>query len=349
MTIRSAWHLPTGQTREDTRLAASLGMASSGPLTARGGCVVGGLQLTGSAATSMQARLSPGRLWVPGGSAAAQGGYPVTVDTDTLLTFADGHATLPRIDALVVRVYDADYDASGRYEAVLEIVQGTPAGAPVPPALPKSAELLHEVSVPAGASAARGITWASAVADRRRYTAALGGILPAGGGHGAQGAYVGQYRDVGGRLERWNGSQWMLYTPNAMLKHSLDRGKTSSAGYTENLLEVGTNPFGLTFVAPASGWVHIAVGAHMWNESDKDAYMSVNVRSQGGGTLLSPASDDRAAAHNGPGSCSTFTNFPLGSLTPGASYTAIAAFRASPGSANVAVFDNRFVRVDPVA
>ncbi|EPH44705.1 hypothetical protein ABT390_30935 [Streptomyces aurantiacus] len=347
MTIRSAWHLPTGQTREDTRLAVSLGMSSSGPLTARGGCAVGGLQLTGTAATSMQARLSPGRLWVPGTSAAAQGGYPVTVDADTQLTFADGHATLPRVDALVVRVYDADYDASGRYEAVLEIVQGTPASAPVPPALPKNAELLYEVSVPAGASAARGITWAAAVADRRRYTAALGGILPAAGGFNARGSHVGEYRDVNGRLERWDGSRWMLYTPNAMLKHNADRGKTTSTAYTETLLEVGSNPFGLTFVAPASGWVHIAIGAQMWGDGGKEAFMSVNVRPATGGTPLIAAHDDRAAYHNGPGASSTYTNFPLGQLTPGVSYTAIAAFRSGTAG-NEALFDNRFVRVDPV-
>ncbi|MGA4843789.1 hypothetical protein [Streptomyces sp. G45] len=348
MTIRSAWHLPTGQTREDTRLAASLPMAASGPLTARGGCAVGGLQLTGTAAASMQARLSPGRLWVPGTSAAAQGGYPVTVDADTLVTFADGHATLPRIDALVVRVHDADYDASGRYEAVLEIVQGTPASAPVPPALPKNAELLYEVSVAAGASAARGITWASALADRRRYTAALGGILPAGGGYGAQGAYVGQYRDVSGRLERWNGTRWTLYAPSAMLKTSADRGKTTtSASYTETLTEVQTNPFGLTFVAPASGWVHVSFGAIMWGDGGKEAWLSVNVRPEAGGALLHEASNDHAAYHNGPGAASTYANFPLGGLTPGASYTAIAAYRSGTAG-NAASYENRFVRVDPV-
>ncbi|WP_172381307.1 hypothetical protein [Streptomyces sp. MNP-20] len=344
MTIRSAWHLPTGQTREDTRLAASLGMASSGPLTARGGCAVGGLQLSGTAAASMQARLSPGRLWVPGTSAAAQGGYPVTVDADTLLTFADGHATLPRVDALVVRVYDADYDASGRYEVVLEIVQGTPAGAPVPPALPKSAELLYEVSVPAGASAARGITWAAAVADRRRYAAALGGILPAGGGYGAQGTHVGQYRDAGGRLERWDGGQWQKYIPDAMLTRNSTPGNTTSQTYAEAL--AATTPLVATFVAPSSTWVHIAVGARAGSDNGGGAYISVNVRPKAGGADLSTASDDRAAVYTGAGSASVYTNFALGRLTPGVEYTATAAHRT--GSTK-AYFDSRFIRVDPVA
>ncbi|GHE46139.1 hypothetical protein GCM10018785_14840 [Streptomyces longispororuber] len=344
MTTRSAWHLPTGQTREDTRLAVSLGMAASGPLTARGGCVVGGLQLTGTAATSMQARLSPGRLWVPGGSAAAQGGYPVTVDADTQLTFADGHATLPRVDALVVRVYDADYDASGRYEAVLEIVQGTPASAPVPPALPRTAELLYEVSVPAGASAARGITWATSVADRRRYTAALGGILPAGGGHGTQGAYPGQYRDAGGRLERWDGGQWQKYIPDAVLRHSIDLGWTTSKTFTEALNEAV--PLTTSFVAPASTWVHIAFGARVAGDDGGGAYLSVNVRPKAGGALLLTASDDLAAIYTGAGSASVYTNVPLGRLTPGTEYSVTAAHRTGTTKA---WFDNRFLRVDPVA
>ncbi|MGO4430847.1 hypothetical protein AB4Z54_71780, partial [Streptomyces sp. MCAF7] len=130
MTVRSAWHLPTGQTREDTRLAVGLGMASAGPLLTRAGCVFGGLQLTGTAATSMQAKLSPGQVWIAGTSTGSQGGYPVTVDSDTLLTVADGHASLPRVDALAVRVYDNDYDGLGKYEATLELLQGTPAGSP---------------------------------------------------------------------------------------------------------------------------------------------------------------------------------------------------------------------------
>ncbi|MFD9905121.1 hypothetical protein [Streptomyces sp. NPDC059063] len=348
MTIRSAWHLPTGQTREDTRLAASLGMASSGPLTARGGCAVGGLQLTGTAATSMQARLSPGRLWVAGTSAAAQGGYPVTVDTDTLLTFADGHATLPRVDALVVRVYDADYDASGRYEAVLEIVQGAPASAPVPPALPKNAELLYEVSVAAGASAARGITWATSVADRRRYTAALGGILPAGGGFGTQGTYVGQYRDLGGRLERWDGGQWQKYIPDAQVKYNVDAGFTTSKDFTESLADVITNPFGTEFTAPASTWVHISLGALMWAEDGKDGYMSVNVRPAAGGAPVFTATDEYTASRSGPGSGSTYTTFPLGRLVPGAKYVITGAYRSGTDG-HKAWFDRRFLRVDPVA
>ncbi|MFI6638168.1 hypothetical protein [Streptomyces sp. NPDC050504] len=352
MTIRSAWHQPTGQTREDTRLAVSLGMASTGPLTTLAGCVHGGLQLTGSAAVSMQARLSPGRVWVAGTSAAAQGSYPVTVDADTLLTFRDGHATLPRVDALVVRVHDPDYDGTGTPASVLELIPGEPAAAPVPPGVPKNAELLYHVRVPAGASAATGITWAQAVTDRRRYTAALGGIIPAGGGPGAatSGYHVGQYRDANGRLERWDGSRWAKYVPDAYLLLSGDRGytKKEEPEYEELLRDEtpdGAGRCSAPFVGPPSGYVHISVGALVIVEHAFGGYVSCVVRQ--GSTVVSAASADRAAVFSGvAGRASVYTNFAL-KVTPGAEYVATAAYASGRLNSQVD-FDNRFVRVDPV-
>ncbi|MGW6459289.1 hypothetical protein ACWF94_25750 [Streptomyces sp. NPDC055078] len=348
MTTRSAWHLPSGQTREDTRLAVSLGMAAAGPLTTRPGCAYGGLQLTGTAAASMQARLSPGRLWVAGTSAPAQGGYPVTVDADTLLTFTDGHATLPRIDALVVRVIDSDYDGSGRYEAVLDLIPGTPAAVPLPPGVPANAEPLYEIAVPAGASAARGITWANAITDRRRYTAALGGILPAGGGQGGGPLMVGQYRDLNGRLQRWNGTQWMPFIPDAILRHHTDGGHTTSAAYIE-VLEGTTGPLVATFTAPPSGWVHISIGALASVDSTavRHAFLSCTVR-QGTAMVTNGGSrDTRSAQYGGTGRASVSTQFAQ-AVTPGLVHTATLTYRSQDAAAT-AHFDNRFVRVDPVA
>lgn len=348
MTIRSAWHQPTGQTREDTRLGVSLGMAATGPLTTLAGCAPGGLQLVGSAAVSMQARLTPGRVWVAGTSAAAQGAYPVTVDADALLTFGDGHATLPRIDALVVRVYDPDYDGTTAAASVIELVQGQPAAAPVPPGVPKNAELLYHVRVPAGASAATGITWAQAVTDRRRYTAALGGILPAGGGPGvaAAGFHVGQYRDVGGRLERWDGAKWAPLVPDAKLIYTADRGLTSGITYVENLADT-TKPLTAEFTAPPSGWVHISVGALVIATAASGGSVSYNLRL--GSTVVKDgeASDDRSAVFAAVGRASVSSSFAK-QVIPGSTYTVTAAYRSGRAGDEVA-FDNRFVRIDPVA
>lgn len=347
MTIRSAWHLPTGQTREDTRLAAGLGMASAGPLLTRAGCVIGGLALTGSAAASMQAKLSPGQVWVPGTSTGAQGGYPVTVDADTLITFADGHASLPRVDAVVIRVYDTDYDGSGKYQAALEIIQGTAAAGPAAPATPKNAELLYEVAVPAGASAAKGITWASAITDRRRYTAALGGIIPSSNGPAVNGTHVGQYRDAGGRLERWNGTQWAKYIPDAVLRYSADWGATTSSTYQELLTDT-TTPLTATFTAPYSKWVSVSLGAYTGTDDGGIAYISYRIRQQSSGAEIQPPVDERAAMLWGTGRASIHSCCALGELIPGTVYTATACYRSGTNGQRVH-FDNRFIRVDPVA
>ncbi|WP_217624191.1 H-type lectin domain-containing protein [Streptomyces sp. TRM64462] len=206
MTVRVG-RLTNGMTPEDHRLAASVGMAPTGPLTTRGGCIPGGLDLAGSSA--MQATLQPGRLWIQGANAAPQGGYAVTVDAEELLTFSDGDATYARIDAVVVRVRDDVYDGSQLLEGRVEIVEGTPAADPVAPVSPANSEKLYEVTVPAGASAGTGgIDWGTAVAERRRYTAALGGIVPPGWASGFSGGYTGQYRDVNGVLQRWSGTEW---------------------------------------------------------------------------------------------------------------------------------------------
>jgi hypothetical protein len=160
----------------------------------------------------MQATLTPGRAWVQGTQAAAQGGYAVTVDADQLLTFGNGDATYPRIDAVVLRVKDDSYDGLGVTTGLVEVIQGTPAAAPAAPALPVNSEKLYEVTVPAGTSAGSGgIDWATAVANHRRYTSALGGIVPPGWATGFSGGYVGQYRDANGRLERWDGAAWGQY------------------------------------------------------------------------------------------------------------------------------------------
>lgn len=62
-----------------------------------------------------------------------------------------------------------------------------------------------------------GINWGSALADRRSYTTAYGGIVPRGSTLAFDGAYDGQYRDTGGVLERWSAARgvWETYRPPA--------------------------------------------------------------------------------------------------------------------------------------
>lgn len=220
MAVREAWLKPRtvsdGQTREDTRLSTQVGMSPQNATTAASGIRVG----AGSGAapfdlqsvSAMVAKVTPGVALVQG--TTAQGAYPVYSDSDKNLTFADGHATNPRIDLVCLRVWDNFVDSSGSTMTDIVVVAGTPASSPVAPALPSTSSLaLWEVRVNAGVSAGNGgiasnPTWSSARTDRRVYTAAAGGIRPATGGW--NGTYDGQYRDNGTDLQRWysGSSKW---------------------------------------------------------------------------------------------------------------------------------------------
>ncbi|WP_330261783.1 hypothetical protein [Streptomyces sp. NBC_00539] len=207
MTVRAGWLLPAGQTREDTRLVPLGVMAPETAMGSRDGVIAGGTALAATGTAAMQVQLAVGRALVQG--ADAQGAYPVAVTAPETLTIADGHAQYGRIDAVVLRVYDTAYDTTGQTIARAEIVQGAATATPVPPTLPAATLRLWEITVPAGTSAGTGgITWASALADRRRYTSAYGGIIPRGWGLSFPGAYAGQYRDNGNGLDRWDGGSW---------------------------------------------------------------------------------------------------------------------------------------------
>ncbi|QHF97936.1 hypothetical protein DEH18_33460 [Streptomyces sp. NHF165] len=212
MTVRTAWLLPEGQTREDTRLTPLGTMAPEGPLTTRGGVIAAPDALTATGVAAMQVQISTGRAVVQG--TAAQGAYPVAVTSPETLTVADGNAQYDRIDTVILRVDDELYDTSEQTLATLDIVQGTPSDTPTAPDLPTAAVRLWDITVPAGASAGvGGLDWSSALADRRAYTTSYGGVIPRGYGTSYPGAYDGQYRDTGTGLERWSAadSDWLPY------------------------------------------------------------------------------------------------------------------------------------------
>ncbi|MEU1513965.1 hypothetical protein ABZ490_17695 [Streptomyces sp. NPDC005811] len=221
MPIRSGWLSPDGQTREDTRLIALGALTPTSPVATRSGVLPGstgglyrvsGFTVTGTTG-AMTASVSPGRAVIQ--STDARGAYPVALTEYLPLTFADGDAQYGRIDLVVLRVYDNVYDGSGRTEAVVEIVRGTPAATPAPPATPDAALALYSVAVGAGVSAGKGgIAWDSARTDLRPTTVAIGGILPTRTDDTAPGGHTGQYRDTGDILQRWSSTAWVPYPRN---------------------------------------------------------------------------------------------------------------------------------------
>ncbi|MBI0374723.1 hypothetical protein JBE27_00135 [Streptomyces albiflaviniger] len=233
MTVRSAWLLPNGQTREDTRLTPVGTFAPESATRTRDGVIPGGDPFAAAGAGAMTLQIGVGRALVQGTD--AQGAYPVANDAPAILTFADGDAQFARIDAVVVRVYDELFDTDGQNLARIEIIQGERAEIPTAPTLPSACLRLWDVTIPAGASTGvGGIDWTAALADRRRYTVAVGGVVPRGAASDV-GAYDGQYRDVGGVLERWSAAAgaWQTYRPPLAVE-SATTGFTVASGYTLN-------------------------------------------------------------------------------------------------------------------
>ncbi|GAA1160971.1 hypothetical protein F4556_005177 [Kitasatospora gansuensis] len=212
MTVRSAWLLNPGQTREDTRLALAA-LTPTGSTTVRSGVDPGGtaLLLTG---TGMTGTIALGRATIQG--TANQGAYPVVVTAAHSFTVANGHASLPRIDSVFIVAYDTAYDASGFTKPDIVIVQGTPNSSPVAPTSVPSCTAylkLWDIRVEVNSSAGNPIDWPNKITDQRVYTVGVGGITPAS--DAIAGAYSGQYRDNAGVLERWSGSAWVPW-PSAL-------------------------------------------------------------------------------------------------------------------------------------
>lgn len=219
MALRSGWLQPTGQTRVTTRLTALGATTPADPVASRSGILPGSpdgtFRVTGFSLTSsgpMTANLGRGRAVVQG--PGAQGAYPVSLDADMPLTFGDGDAFNPRIDLVVLRVYDAEFDGQTLSEATVEIVQGQPEAQPQPPTVPGTSLTLFRVLVPAGCSAGSGgIPWATSLTDLRTTLVGVGGILPVYNNATVPGAYPGQYQDSNNarQLQRWDGTAWVPY------------------------------------------------------------------------------------------------------------------------------------------
>ncbi|WP_329117201.1 hypothetical protein [Streptomyces sp. NBC_01353] len=220
MVLRSGWLAPTGQTRLDTRHTALGATTPTGAFQSRSGILpgsdgkyrVGGLSMSSSG--PMTATVFYGRAVIQG--PASQGAYPVALASDTVITFADGDPLNPRIDLVVLRVYDDQFDGSTKSEAALEIIKGAPAATPVAPAAPALSLPLFHVKVPAGTSAGTGgIPWSTAgtLTDLRVTLVGVGGILPVYNNAAVPGSYPGQYQDNDNShfLQRWDGTAWVAY------------------------------------------------------------------------------------------------------------------------------------------
>lgn len=98
------------------------------------------------AAPAMQVEVSPGRAVVDGDDIANQRAYFAVSEETVELPVPAADPTNPRIDLVVLRVLDSDAGVVGD-EAQIELVEGTPAGSPTPPAVPDTAIPLAQIAV----------------------------------------------------------------------------------------------------------------------------------------------------------------------------------------------------------
>ncbi|MEU8136574.1 hypothetical protein [Streptodolium elevatio] len=287
MTVRPIWALPItvsdGQTREDTRLGEGMLMTPDTPIKSlsgiRPGTSSGTQPFDLQSVSAMVCKITPGLAFIQG--TAAQGGYKVYSDADKNLTFDPGHATNPRIDLVILRVYDNFNDSSGETKADIEIVKGTAASSPVAPALPSATSIpLWTVRVNANVSAGNGGInsnpgWTAARTDSRWYTVASGGILPAGGSW--LGTYPGQYRDDGTGLQRWNGAAWKYPGPLGYLdSRNSELVTADKSGGPWLVTELG----GMTRVWSSARRYQITLHATLmcWSGSANAAYLELRYK-----------------------------------------------------------------------
>lgn len=149
--------------------------STSASLRARGGVhpTLGGeLNVTQTGSPSMAVQVDTGYASIPGTESGAQGNYYVVNLVTETVSVTASHATLPRIDIVVINIRDSFY--SGAFnDGVLQVIAGTPASSPVAPSVPANAITLAQIAVGAGVTS---ITNAN-ITDVRFYLAAAGGVI----------------------------------------------------------------------------------------------------------------------------------------------------------------------------
>lgn len=144
-------------------------------LRARGGVHPGfgsELAVTQAGSPNMSVLVESGACSIPGTESSTQGNYFAVNDAQVTLSISAAHATLARIDIVVVNVRDAQYSGANN-DVQLQVVTGTPASSPVAPSAPANSITIAQVAVGAAVSS---IVNAN-ITDTRDYVAAVGGLI----------------------------------------------------------------------------------------------------------------------------------------------------------------------------
>lgn len=174
----------------------------------------------------------------------ATGPYLVTIEAVQTLSLPAAHASLDRIDVVVAEVLGDNF--------AVKLYTGEPLTNPVPPSAPRDATWLRlaEISVKHGQTQ-------PSVTDRRKFTAAAGGILPVRvpaelptATQASPGQFA--YRLDSGELQVFRGSGWERFKQPRNKWQAL----TLTLGWTPYTAgPVAYHPPG--YLVGEDGWVHL--------------------------------------------------------------------------------------------
>lgn len=286
--------------------------------------VVSGVRGGAVTNTAFSATVAP--LTVVVQATAALGAYIAAFpagSAELAKTINAAHATLPRVDAIDVKIFDTEADASTFRGADIQYNAGTANASPVAPAFAGVGVRLGTFAVPA--SGGGNPVWT--INPALIGYAGQGGILEVSTDPSSPRPGTMTYNRSTGALKYWNGTLWITLVGGsafAQAATSTDENTTSTS------FVAGTSPLGVTFVAPPSGAVVISMRGYIaQNINGQASIMSYAIRaggSIGSGSVFSAANSDRALVcgrsvnASSPALLQASITDGFNGLTPGATY-----------------------------
>lgn len=317
---------------------------TSGPLTSRPGVKPGSTATTGGMAVGPRGvpdryvTVQPGTCYIQstnllGGTYIAHNDAAYDVQT------AASHPTLPRIDLIVARVYDAVDDVGSQNTFTIEVVTGTPASSPVAPATPSQSLVLAQIAV---AAASTTVT-AGNITDTRNRVVALGGVLPCRGASDVPATpYPGMtiFREDLAQEQIWSGSAWLLIGgafPKARIARTTNLSISSGSNATVTLgtVDYATTPTlvsGNTLIPTVAGQYEVT-GHIQWASGTAGYYQGRIL--DGSGNALAGASGNVGSGVSAIMTCSTVANVTAAQVGTNAGTFSLSAFQNTGSSINI--------------
>jgi len=302
--------------------------------------VVSGVRGGAVTNTGFSATIAP--LTVVVQSTAALGAYIAAFPAgaaELAKTISAAHATLPRVDAIDVKIYDHEADASGLRGADIVYTAGTAAASPVAPTFTGVGVRLGTFAVPASGGGNPVWTMNPALIGY----AGAGGILDTAGHPSNPRTPTVIYNRSTGALEYWNGTAWITLLGGSA---PVVAATTTDETITSTSFVAGGTPLGAVFVAPPSGSVFITVSAYQDQIINGEATItSYTVRTGGtigsGTTVGAGANSDRAivcgraVTSGGVALLQASLRSLWTGLTPGATYNARIEMQVTGGTGHL--------------